>query len=128
MSFLYVYNVCCTVDLQSVRIFHGSVWFVRAIGNRQNLWHGQTIRFHEIFERSVNPLYSGFTERTVDLQSVRIFHGSVWFVRAIGNRQNLWHGQTIRFHENIRTLCKSTVQWIYRAFEYFMEAYGLSVP
>ena len=44
------------VDLQSVRIFHGSVWFVRAIGNRQNLWHGQTIRFHEIFERSVNPL------------------------------------------------------------------------
>ena len=48
--------IICTVDLQSVRIFHGSVWFVRAIGNRQNLWHGQTIRFHEIFERSVNPL------------------------------------------------------------------------
>ena len=53
-----------TVDLQSVRIFHGSVWFVRAIGFAYFLWHGQTIRFHEIFERSVNPLYSGFTERS----------------------------------------------------------------
>ena len=46
-----------TVDLQSVRIFHGSVWFVRAIGFAYFLWHAQTIRFHEIFERSVNPLY-----------------------------------------------------------------------
>ena len=35
----------------------GSVWFVRAIGFAYFLWHGQTIRFHEIFERSVNPLY-----------------------------------------------------------------------
>ena len=26
------------------------------------------------------------------------------------------------------TQLKSTVQWIDRAFEYFMEAYGLSVP
>ena len=43
-----------TVDLQSVRIFHESVWFVRAIGFAYFLWHAQTIRFHEIFERKLN--------------------------------------------------------------------------
>ena len=56
--------ISSTVDLQSVRIFHGSVWFVRAIGFTYFLWHAQTIRFHEIFERSVNPLYSGFQLRS----------------------------------------------------------------
>ena len=38
------------MDLQSVRIFHGSVWFVRAIGFAYFLWHAQTIRFHEIID------------------------------------------------------------------------------
>ena len=46
--------VISTVDLQNVRIFHGSVWFVRAIGFSYFLWHAQTIRFHEIFERKLN--------------------------------------------------------------------------
>ena len=46
-----------TADFSCVRIFYGSVWFVRAIGFAYFLWHAQTIRFHEIFERNLNSLY-----------------------------------------------------------------------
>ena len=55
--------------------------------------------------------YSNATEIrcTVDLQSVRIFHGSVWFVRAIGFAYFLWHGQTIRFRRKVRTQVKFAV-------------------
>ena len=56
----------CTANFSCVRIFRGSVWFVRAIGKRQNLWHGQTIRFRR----------NGKTSEircTVDFSSVRTF-------------------------------------------------------
>ena len=46
---------------------------------------------------------------TADFSCVRIFRGSVWFVRAIGNRLNLWHAQTIRFRRNIQTQVKFAV-------------------
>ena len=48
-------------------------------------------------------------EATADFSCVRIFHESVWFVRAIGNRPNLWHAQTIRFRRNVRKQLKSAV-------------------
>ena len=35
--------------------------------------------------------------------------GSVWFVRAIGNRPHLWYGQTMRFLRNVQTELQSTV-------------------
>ena len=36
--------------------------------------------------------------------------GSVWFVRAIGNKPNLWYAQTICFQRNVRTQQKFAVQ------------------
>ena len=46
---------------------------------------------------------------TADFSCVQIFRGSVWFVRGIGNKPNLWHGQTIRFRWKVRTQVKFTV-------------------
>ena len=50
------------------------------------------------------------TGHTADFSCVRIFRGSVWFVRVIGNKPNLWHGQTIRFRRKVRTQVKFAVQ------------------
>ena len=78
----------CTVDLQSVRIFHGSVWFVRAIGFAYFLWHAQIIRFHEIFERSVNPLYSGFTDLGYRALCNIEFIVAYSYIICLGNYEN----------------------------------------